>query len=45
MIGAQEGGWSFRVKICPKACSPKVTRPPSKYIHGRWSVFVLCLKH
>ncbi len=27
-----QGEWSFRVKICPKARSPKVTHPPSFWI-------------
>ena len=29
----KEEGWSLRVKICPKARSPKVTCPPGKYLH------------
>ncbi len=33
-----KGGWSFRVKICPNARSPKVTHPPSKYLHGRCNI-------
>ena len=28
-FGEVKGGWPLRVNICPKACSPKVTRPPN----------------
>ncbi len=35
-----QGGWSFRVQICRKAGSPKVTYPPSKYLHGRCKILV-----
>ncbi len=33
-----EEGRSLRVKICPKARSPKVNRPPSKYLHKRCKI-------
>ena len=35
----QEGG-SLIVKICPNARSPKVTRPPSKYLHERCKILI-----
>ncbi len=30
--GRNKGGWSFRVKICPKARSAKVTHPFNIYM-------------
>ncbi len=45
LLPMRQEGWSLRVKICPKARSPKVTRPPSKYLHNSLTIFhLICEK-